>query len=95
MQDGYSVELGHLEAPEQRGQILAMGQTIRFSASVFAGILQTFLINGRSTNAADCSISFNSCWNWGLSINGYYGLLFALVTIFFHGMNSGRSFGRL
>ena len=29
--DGYSVELGQLEPPERRGQILATGQRVRFS----------------------------------------------------------------
>lgn len=32
-----------------------------------------------STNAEGCEIAFNGCWAWGLSINGYYGLIFALV----------------
>jgi hypothetical protein len=44
--DGYSVELGHLEPHDQRGQILATGQFIRFMACVFAGAIQSFLLNG-------------------------------------------------
>lgn len=77
--DGYSVELGKLESPEQRGQILATGQRVRFAFCVVAGVIQTFLLNGPSTNDSDCSISFTECWSWGLSINAYYGLLFAIV----------------
>lgn len=79
--DGYSVELGKLESDEQRGQILATGQRIRFTFSVLAGVIQTFLVNGVSTNAEGCKISFDECWSWGLTVNGYYGLLFALVFI--------------
>jgi hypothetical protein len=80
---GYSVELGQLEPPERRGRILATGQTIRFSCCVVAGLIQTFLLNGPSTNVTDCPISASSCWDWGLTINQYYGLLFALVLICF------------
>ena len=79
--DGYSVELGKLESPEQRGQVLATGQRIRFCFSLLAGAIQTFLLNGRSTNKANCPIAFDECWSWGLSIQGYYGLLFAIVTV--------------
>jgi hypothetical protein len=79
--DGYSVELGHLEPEEQRGQILATGQRIRFTFCVVAGVIQALLLNGPSTNDSDCAISFSSCWSWGLTINQYYGLLFAMVFI--------------
>ena len=79
--DGYSVELGQLESPEQRGQILATGQRVRFAFCVVAGVIQTFLLNGPSTNDSDCDISFSSCLSWGLSINAYYGLLFAIIFI--------------
>lgn len=44
--DGYCVELGHLEPHEKRGQILATGQFIRFMTCVFAGGIQSFLLNG-------------------------------------------------
>lgn len=81
--DGYSVELGRLERPEVRGQILATGQLVRFCFSIFAGVIQTFFLNGRSTNASDCTISFGSCWSWGLSVNGYYGLIFCLVAVLY------------
>ena len=64
--DGYSVQLGQRESIEQRGQILATGQRIRFSFCVLAGFIQTFLLNGESTSAPDCPISFNDCWNWYL-----------------------------
>lgn len=79
--DGYSVELGHMEPLESRGQILATGQRIRFSFSVLAGVLQTFLLNGPATSEDDCDVTFNGCWAWGLTINGYYGLLFAIVFV--------------
>ena len=79
--DGYSVELGQLESPEQRGQILATGQRVRFTFCIVAGFIQTFLLNGPTTNDSDCRIAPTSCWSWGLSINGYYGLLFCLIFI--------------
>lgn len=79
--DGYSVELGQLEPPEERGQILATGQRMRFAFSMIAGLIQTFLLNGTSTNSADCPIGWTECWSWGLSVNGYYGLLFILILI--------------
>ena len=47
--DGYCVELGHLESHEKRGQILATGQFIRFMTCVFAGGIQSFLLNGYVT----------------------------------------------
>ncbi len=79
--DGYCVELGQLEPKEQRGQILATGQRIRFSFCMVAGVIQTFLLNGPSTNDADCPTSFQTCWAWGLTVNQYYGVLFAIIFI--------------
>lgn len=79
--DGYSVELGKLESHEQRGQILATGQRVRFTFCLIAGFIQTVLLNGPTTNDSDCEISAGQCWSWGLNINQYYGLLFALVFI--------------
>lgn len=79
--DGYSVELGKLESAEQRGQILATGQRVRFGFCVVAGVIQTFLLNGPSTNSSDCPTDFQDCWSWGLTINQYYGLLFGLIAI--------------
>jgi hypothetical protein len=79
--DGYCVELGHLESEEQRGQILATAQRTRFSFCMVAGLIQALLLNGPTTNDSDCAISFSSCWSWGLTINQYYGLLFALTFI--------------
>ena len=55
--DGYSVELGRLEAPNKRGTILATGQLIRFSFSVIAGMIQAFLLNGPTTNDSGCPIN--------------------------------------
>jgi arginine/serine-rich splicing factor 1/9 len=79
--DGYCVELGQLEPKEQRGQILATGQRIRFSFCIVAGFIQMFLLNGPSTNSSGCSIDFLNCWAWGLTVNQYYGFLFAVVFI--------------
>lgn len=79
--DGYSVELGQLEDDSQRGQILATGQRVRFTFCIIAGVIQTLLLNGPSTNDPDCQTSFAHCWSWGLSINGYYGLLFSMVFV--------------
>jgi hypothetical protein len=45
------------------------------------GVIQTFLLNGPSTNDSDCSISFQNCWSWGLSINAYYGVLFGVILL--------------
>jgi lysylphosphatidylglycerol synthetase-like protein (DUF2156 family) len=81
--DGYSVELGQLEPPAQRGQILATGQRVRFSCCVLSGLIQTFLLNGPTTNSEGCEISLGQCWSWGLTINQYYGLLFALIFVCF------------
>jgi hypothetical protein len=79
--DGYTVELGRLEPLEQRGQILATAQRIRYTFCVIAGLIESCLLNGPSTNDSDCEISFTHCWTWGLTINQYYGLLFALIFI--------------
>ena len=70
-----------VESPEQRGQVLATGQRIRFCFSLLAGVIQTFLLNSRATNKADCQLSFDQCWSWGLSIQGYYALLFVIVAV--------------
>lgn len=79
--DGYSIELGQLEPPHQKGQILITGQRIFFIFCVVAGVIQTLLINGPSTNDPDCPIAWTSCWSWGLSPNSYYGVLFIIVAI--------------
>lgn len=65
--DGYCVELGKLEVPGERGQVLATGQRIRFTCSMLAGFIQALLVNGQSTNPSGCKISFLECWGWGLS----------------------------
>jgi hypothetical protein len=79
--DGYCVELGQLEPVEQRGQILATGQRIRFTFCIVAGVIQMFLLNGPSTSTSGCQIDFLDCWAWGLTVNQYYGFLFALIFI--------------
>ena len=75
--DGYSVELGKLEPNAQRGQILATGQRIRFIFAAFSGLIQMFLLNGPTTNAPDSP----DAWSWGLTMQGYYGLLFAITLV--------------
>ena len=77
----YVVELGQRESPEQRGQILATGQRVRFSFCVLAGLIQTVLLNGPTTNDSSCPQSATQCWSWGLTINQYYALLFVIVLV--------------
>ena len=72
-------ELGHRESPEQRGQIFITGQRIEFSFCIFAGLIQTLLLNGPSTNDASCPQSLSQCWSWGLTIDQYYLLLFFIT----------------
>jgi hypothetical protein len=79
--DGYSVELGQRESPATRGQILATGQLVRFSFSVIAGLIQTFLLNGLSTNPPGCKIGFGECWSFGLTVQQYYELIFCMVGV--------------
>lgn len=38
-------------------------------------------MNGPTTNPSDCQVSFNGCWAFGLTVNQYYGLLFAMIFI--------------
>lgn len=75
--DGYSVELGKMEPNARRGQILATGQRIRFIFAAFSGLIQMFLLNGPTTNAPDSP----DAWSWGLTMQGYYGLLFAITFV--------------
>ena len=75
------MELGQRESPEQRGQILATGQRVRFSFCILAGLIQTVLLNGPTTNDSSCPQSVTQCWSWGLTINQYYALLFVIVLV--------------
>jgi hypothetical protein len=68
-----------MEPPSQRGQILATGQRLRFTFSMIAGLIQTFLLNGKSTSPSDCKIGISGCWSFGLTMQGYYGLLFCFT----------------
>ena len=79
--DAYSVELGKLESPIDRGRILVTGQSILYMFCGIAGIIQTFCLNGPTTNHSDCQISLSGCWSWGLTVNQYYGLLFILTLV--------------
>lgn len=62
---------------------MATGQFIRWSFSTIAGVFQAFLLNGPTTNTDDCSISWENCWSWGLSVREYYGLLSICICILF------------
>jgi MFS family permease len=79
--DGYSVEIGQLERPEERGQVLATGQRIRFFSSILGGLIQALLVNGPTTNAPGCPIEASSCWAWGLTPNQYYGLNLCILIV--------------
>jgi hypothetical protein len=79
--DGYSVELGQLEAENERGVILSTGQFIRFLATMFAGVIQATMVNGVSTNASDCEISALNCWSWGLTVGQYYRVLAVIFAV--------------
>lgn len=79
--DGYSVELGQLESLEERGMILSTGQRIRFTFTMLAGLIQALLVNGKSTNASGCSVSFEDCWSWGLTVGQYYWLVSGILII--------------
>lgn len=77
--DGYSVELGQLERPDERGVILSTGQVLRFASTMFAGVVQALLVNGTKTNAAGCPVDLMNCWPWGLTVAQYYQLLALLL----------------
>jgi hypothetical protein len=79
--DGYSVEIGQLEMPEERGQVLATGQRIRFFSSILGGLIQALLVNGPTTNAPGCPIEASSCWAWGFTPNQYYGLNLCILIV--------------
>ena len=79
--DGYSVEIGQLEKPEERGQVLATGQRIRFFCTILGGLIQAFLVNGPSTNPPNCPIQASSCWAWGLNPQAYYGLILCILAL--------------
>lgn len=81
--DGYAVELGRMETGEQRGQVVATAQMIRWIFATFAGVIQALLMNGPHTNKDDCTISWNQCWGWGLTVSGFYWFLTVLLIILF------------
>jgi hypothetical protein len=84
--DGYCVEIGQVEMPHVRGQVLATGQRIRFTCMIFAGLIQALLVNGPTTNAEGCQISFSHCWEWGLTgiiaLLLSYGITFVNLSTF-------------
>jgi hypothetical protein len=64
-------------------KVLATGQFIRWSFSTLAGFFQAFLLNGPTTNTDDCTISWQQCWSWGLTVREYYGLLTICISLLF------------
>ena len=81
--DGYCVELGKFESEEERGQVLATGQRIRFTCSIFAGIIQAVMVNGVKTNPPGCPINAENCWGWGFTVGQYYGFIFCILFVMF------------
>jgi MFS family permease len=79
--DGYSVELGQLEAENERGVILSTGQFVFFLDTMCAGVIQATMVNGVSTNASDCEISALKCWSWGLTVGQYYRVLAVIFAV--------------
>lgn len=69
--------------PDRQLKILATGQFIRWSFATLAGFFQAFLLNGPTTNTDDCSISWQQCWSWGLTVREYYGLLTLCISLLF------------
>ena len=53
---------------------------LRFAGATLAGILQTLLLNGPSTNSPKLTYDIpNGTWGWGLTVPQYYGLILAIV----------------
>jgi hypothetical protein len=71
--DAYLIELSQIESSKRRGVILSTAQIIRSASSIFSGFIQAVLLNGPTTNAPGCQISFSDCWSTGLTVNQYYG----------------------
>ena len=38
-------------------------------------------LNGVDTSPPDCKIGISGCWSFGLSMQGYYALLFAMTLV--------------
>jgi hypothetical protein len=57
-----------LEKEDERGVILSTGQYIRFLSTMFAGVMQATLVNGKDTNADGCPVNALNCWGWGLTV---------------------------
>lgn len=79
--DGYSVEIGQMESGTERGMVLANGQKIRFAFTMLGGVIQALLVNGPKTNDSDCAISIQDCWSWGLTVRGYYAVIFVILAV--------------
>jgi hypothetical protein len=48
---------------------------------VLGGVIQAFLVNGRTTNDSDCAISLQDCWSWGLPVKQYYAVIFVILLV--------------
>lgn len=86
-QDGLVIELGQMESPSERGTVLAMGQRVRYVATLVGSFIQAVLVNGPSCNPPNCEVDrpggrgFGGCWSWGLTPPQYYGLVFSLLLV--------------
>ena len=74
--DGYTVQLSKLEHPDRRGRILSNGQLCRFFMCMFAGAVQSFLLNGPTTNPP------GKGFQWGLSVSEMFWFMLALTAPF-------------
>eukprot|EP01041_Mallomonas_annulata_P002108 gene2108-4119_t len=79
--DGYLVELGRLESPEKRGQIMTTATMIRSTFSIFAALFQLIFVNGLSTNDPHCVVDWEHCWHFGITIQQYYAVMLCMIFI--------------
>jgi hypothetical protein len=83
--DGYAVQLalmGKEGSKERRGWILMTAAIVRFSANVFTGVLQGFLMNGPELNGGR-EVKWNEAWEWGISLRSFYFINAALLVLLF------------
>lgn len=77
--DGLSVQLSQSEPV--RGTTITKCVTMRYAGATFVTFLNTVLFNSQATNYPNCPIGIFDCWNWGLHTNGYYFMLFLVLSI--------------
>jgi len=73
--DGYTVQLSQAEPLATRGNILATGQLCRFVMCMVGGLLQSFLLNGPTTNPP------GKGFDWGLTVGELYWVLAAVAAV--------------